>query len=77
MKAGTGGGGGGRHDTCDHGRTIIQQAAEGKTSMIYIKKSRQIYSPSCTYDLANVAGWIPYNLHDLARASWVGSVLYR
>ena len=28
------------------------------------------------YDLAHVAGWEPYNLHDLAHLSWVGSVLY-
>ena len=24
------------------------------------------------YDLAHVAAWEPYNLHDLARVSWVG-----
>ena len=30
------------------------------------------------YDLAHVAFvWEPYNLHDLAHVSWVGSVLYR
>ena len=29
------------------------------------------------YDLAHVAGWKPYNLHDLGHISWVGSVLYR
>ena len=29
------------------------------------------------YDLAHVAGWEPYNLHDLGHVSWVGSVLYR
>ena len=28
------------------------------------------------YDLAHVAGWEPYNLHDLGRVSWVGSVPY-
>ena len=28
-------------------------------------------------DLAHVARWRPYNLHDLAHASWVGSVPYR
>ena len=28
------------------------------------------------YELAHVAGWEPYNLHDLANISWVGSVLY-
>ena len=27
-------------------------------------------------DLAHVAGWEPYNLHDLARVSWVGLVHY-
>ena len=27
------------------------------------------------YDLAHVAGQEPYNPHDLAHASWVGSVL--
>ncbi|CAM9942637.1 unnamed protein product, partial [Laminaria digitata] len=27
--------------------------------------------------LAHVAGWEPYNLHDLTHVSWVGSVLYR
>ena len=26
-------------------------------------------------DLAHVAGWDKYNLHDLAQVSWVGSVL--
>ena len=29
------------------------------------------------YDLAEIAGWDPYNLHDLAQASCVGSVLCR
>ena len=29
------------------------------------------------YDLAHVAGWDPYSLHDLAHVSWVGSVLHR
>ena len=29
------------------------------------------------YDLAHAAGWEPYNLHDLGRASWVGSVQSR
>ena len=29
------------------------------------------------YDLAHAAGWDPYNLHDLAHASCVGSVLCR
>ena len=28
-------------------------------------------------DLTHVAGWDPYTLHDLARASWVGSVQCR
>ena len=27
------------------------------------------------YDLAHVAGWEPYSLHELANVSWVGSVL--
>ena len=29
------------------------------------------------YDLAHVAGWEPFNLHDLAHVSWVGSVSHR
>ena len=29
------------------------------------------------YDLAHVAGWEPYNLHDLGHVSRVGPVLYR
>ena len=29
------------------------------------------------YDLAHVSGWEPYVLHDLARVSSVGFVLYR
>ena len=29
------------------------------------------------YDLAHVAGWEPYNLHDLPHIFWVASVLCR
>ena len=34
---------------------------------------RRIYF-SILYDLSHAAGWEPYNLHDLARISWAGSV---
>ena len=42
--------------------------------MIQVSQGRQI--PDLQH-LAHVAGWEPYNLHDLARVSWVGSVPYR
>ena len=29
------------------------------------------------YDLAHVAGWEPYNLHDLGHVSWVGRGRHR
>ena len=29
------------------------------------------------HDLAHVAGWEPYDAHNLGHVSWVGSVLYR
>ena len=43
----------------------------------YILDLYDLYDLHDLYDLALVAGWEPYNLHDLGHASWVGSVLYR
>ncbi|CAN0557913.1 unnamed protein product [Laminaria digitata] len=39
--------------------------------------SGQIYLFTDLYDLAHVARWGVYNLHDLGHVSWVGSVRYR
>ena len=48
--------------------------------MVYIFQGRYIpdlYDLYDLYDLAHVAGWEPYNLHDLGHVSWVGIVLHR
>ena len=44
--------------------------------LVDLALSGNMYDLYDLYDLAHVTGWKPYNLHVIARASWVGSVLY-
>ena len=63
-------------------KTIKNSQALDKSSIPTWWSARQgrqipdLYDLYDLYDLAHVAGWKPYNLHDLAQVSWVWSVQY-
>ena len=66
------------HQT-DH-RFPLQHYSSSSRSDRQGRQSPDLYDLHDLYDLlpkAHVAGWEPYNLHDLGRVCWVGSVQYR